>query len=137
MKLYHEFGTHYSEELISKIRTNGISVDEEISHRWADIDEVIPNRPHGIFFWGEDLKHAGYDIIVDTADIDTSKLFGFSAEYAEVANQVSSLGTKILRPGALEILANAQPIRFEDWDGKLPVEWIYTGDIPAEAVEIA
>lgn len=130
MKLYHELGAYGGRGREDDIRSHGMSVADAISHRWADIDNVVPNRPRGIFFWGEDLAHPGWDLVVDTDGLDTTLLFGFPAEYAEIANEVASIGPHILRPGALEVLASAQPIAFADWDGVLPVEWIYTGDIP-------
>lgn len=135
MKLYHSLGQHYNKMAVS-ISSDGMKLSNAEKFAWADINEIIPNRPVGIFFWGEDNERAIRlaDIVVDTDDIDTGKLFGFPAAYASAANAYVS-GAELVE-GALELLANAQPVSFRDWDGTTLMEWVYVGDIPADKLEI-
>lgn len=133
MKLYHSLGSNYN-RAIKGIEVDGLLLSNAVKFAWADVNEFVPNRPVGTFFWGEDLKKGAQDIMVDTKDINTGLLFGFPTQYAWAANQAAA-GQKLTEKGR-DLLINAEGIPFCEWDGETEVEWIYTGDISPEQMTI-
>jgi hypothetical protein len=135
MKLYHHInGTENADsDTVANVLTNGLQANHG---GWADINELLPNRPKGIFFWDDDNKGIALSdrIVVDTADLDTDHLYAFSAEAAQVADLALS-GYELL-PGAYEFMAQAQAIPFSQFNGQFAAEWIYTDDVSAKIIEV-
>ena len=67
----------------------GLVVSE--SNNWERINAQIPNRPRGIFFWGEDdPRMLSNRLEIAIADLDTDKLFAFPAALADAVAQVNA-----------------------------------------------
>jgi hypothetical protein len=130
--LYHEILVDSSrlEAIEELIKSDGFKLSNN-PNRWTDINEVIPNRPKGLFFWGPEQPRGR--IRVRVADLDTSKLWAFPAELANAANQ-AVVGYEMI-DGALDAMQEAKAVPFAKYDGSFAAEWIYTGDIAPEIIE--
>ncbi len=138
MRLYHFIGGTevVSEEIVSEVLREGLKAN---FGGWTDIDRLLPHRPKGIFFWGEDNEKAARlelsnRVVVLSEDLDTSKLWAFPAEASEVAN-LAICGYELV-PEAYEFMAEAKPLPFSEWleTQPWPAEFIYEGDISPEKI---
>lgn len=131
--LYHFVGGSGGTNLsaFEFVKENGMEVREG----WSDINELIPNRPKGIFFWGPEMKNNGNQgvrIEVDINKIDTNKLWAFPSELAQVADGMAS-GHEYVS-GMREALQMAKPIPYAKYTGRFAPEWIYTDNIDSNQI---
>jgi len=133
MKLYHYInGNEIADDAtIAQVLENGLQANRG---KWTDIDELLPSRPKGIFFWGEDnIKVRTSDLVsLDTSDLDTDKLYAFPAEAAQVAD-MAICGYELV-PAAYDFMAEARAVPFSEFKGQFAAEWIYTSDIPGSVL---
>lgn len=130
--LYHSIGMQGFESHLGMIQSNGLQIENNPSD-WADIDAILPNRPHGTFFWGENNKPATWTLRIRIEALDTSKLFAFPAALAHAAWEMTQ-GAELI-DGAVGALAQAHAVPFAEYNGEFPAEFIYTGDIPSDLIE--
>lgn len=108
----------------------------QVRQGWITINEMLPNRPLGIFFWGEEMAERGHldsRIQVAVANIDTSKLFAFPSELAQAAN-AKCCGAELIGE-AIEAMALAQPVAYSEYRGTFAAEWIYADEVPASIIK--
>ncbi len=108
----------------------------QVRQGWITINEMLPNRPLGIFFWGEEMAKRGHidsRIQVAVADIDTDKLFAFPTELAYAANQ-KCCGAELVDK-AIEVMALAKAVPYSEYRGTFAAEWIYTAEVPASIIK--
>lgn len=113
--------------------------------QWDDINEFIPLRPQGNFFWGEEMaepKHCQIKVFVN--NLDTDFLYAFPSALAQEADELVVMFRNIERksPEAREeleamrdALACCQPVPYDKYEGQFAAEWIYSQDIPFEFIE--
>ena len=118
---------------VRDVRTNGLQADYG---DWEGISELIPNRPKGNFFWGEDKVQTENEnqVRVEVSDLDTSKLWAFPSVAADAADQLAS--GHALIGGTAEALLEIEPVNYDDYAGQFHAEWIYTDDIAANLLRI-
>lgn len=123
------------------VKTTGLQANFS---EWADINAILVNRPKGLFFWGEEMAIYGYDVSVDVAALDRSKLFAFPSAVAIAANEIAMLLANRERRTAEEItklktqsaiLAECQAIQIDEFQGQFAAEYIYCGDISADLLQ--
>lgn len=145
------------EEMLAKIYKNGdgysrpstlfhtINGENKISElgllvsfsSWSDIDEILPLRPKGNFFWGEEMSRNA-TLSVSVSDLDTARLWAFPAIAASTADEVASgffnddPESKAL---LIEVFSQVHPVSWADYDGSFAAEWIYTADVPANLIK--
>lgn len=104
---------------------------------WSAIDKILPLRPKGSFFWGEEMSRNA-TLSVNVADLDTTRLWAFPAIAASTADQVAA-GFYNDDPESkallVEVFAQVHPVSWADYDGSFAAEWIYTADIPANLIK--
>lgn len=128
--LYHHIGGGYvAADAVEAVAAGGLKA----LGRWSDINEFLPLRPQGVFFWGpENAGYPGFErVAVQVADLDVSKLWAFPAEWATIANDMAICGRDIYGEAMIEAMAMAMAIPFAEYDGSFAAEYIYQGDIPA------
>jgi hypothetical protein len=131
--------THYvggekvpPESTVQNVRRGGL----QSSHGgWRDVSRFVPNRPEGIFFWGEEMsERPGFNRVqVNVSDLDIDYLYAFPAELSGAANHAAT-GKRMI-PGAIEAMEAAEAIPFSEYDGQFAAEFIYTKDIPADVLK--
>lgn len=105
-------------------------------NRWKGINERIPNRPEGIFFWGEEMADRGFKparVQVNVSELDTDKLWAFPVDFAYAADQIEAGQQGV--EGLQDALAAAQPVPYADYDGSFAAEWIYELPVPSEKLQ--
>ena len=123
--------TGSSAAAIDAVRQGGLQVRQG----WITINEMLPNRPLGVFFWGEEMAERGHldsRIQVNVSDLDTNKLFAFPSELAGAAN-AKCCGSELVEE-ALKAMAMAQPVPFSEYRGTFAAEWIYTDEVSANII---
>ncbi len=126
---HHIGGGHVAADAVEAVAAEGL----KSLNRWSDINEFLPLRPQGVFFWGpENAGLPGFDrVTVQVADLDTSKLWAFPAEWANIANDVVICGRGLYGEAMIEAMAKAEAVPFAEYDGSFAAEYVYEGDIPA------
>lgn len=117
---------------VEAVRETGL----QVRPGWITINEMLPNRPLGVFFWGEEMAERGHmdsRIQVAVADIDTDHLFAFPTELAHAANQ-KCCGAELVQE-AIEVMALAKPVPYIEYRGTFAAEWIYTDEVPASIIK--
>lgn len=110
--------------------------------QWDDINEFIPLRPQGNFFWGEEMATPKRcQMKVSLANLDLNALYAFPSALAQEADELviafryiekKSLEVKEELEAIRDALASCQPVSYHEYKGQFAAEWIYTQDIPAE-----
>lgn len=105
------------------------------SNNWP-LDDLLINRPHGIFFFGEEMdKPLSHKITVDVSDIDTDKLYAYPSILADAAVLIKAgRADEELAKIVKEIMAETEATPYDEYDGSFAAEWIYTEDISAEII---
>lgn len=132
--LFHFVGGNYGNDTdsVENVRSSGL---QSAFGGWTDVSELLPNRPQGVFFWGEEMANHGslsVRVQIEVADLDTSKLFAFPSELAVAADRMIC-GYELVE-GVAEAMKLAQPVAYADYDGTFAAEWIYTEDIEASKI---
>ena len=122
-------------EALDKIKAEGLKANYG---GWA-LEGIIPNRPCGIFFFGEEMDHPlAHKVTARVADLDTDKLFAFPAALADAAAMIAEghIDESVAEYDALtEIMSATKAVNYADYDGSFAAEWIYTGNIEPEALK--
>ncbi|MFZ1769140.1 MAG: hypothetical protein WAU00_08085 [Caldilinea sp.] len=117
---------------VEAVRSGGLQVRQG----WTSINEMLPNRPLGVFFWGEEMAEHGHldsRIQVSVTDLDTDKLFAFPSELAQAAD-AKCCGRELIAE-AIEVMALAQPVPYSEYLGTFAAEWIYTEEVPSTIIK--
>lgn len=134
--IYHYIGgTYFDDDKIDIIKEHGFE-SKNNPNRWAELNEFIPNRPIGVFFWGpemEDIKADIWHLRVPVSKLDTDKLFAFPSALAMAAD-AAAMGKELVN-GAVEAMKLAHAVPYAEYGGEFAAEWIYTGDISPEDIE--
>jgi hypothetical protein len=108
--------------------------------QWEDINEILPLRPKGNFFWGPEMSQ-GCRISVKVSELDPAKLFVFPSVLAQKADELVVVfqyrdrrsQEELEEMEALKrVLQKCQAVPFSEYHGQFAPEYIYTEDIPAE-----
>ncbi len=113
---------------VEAVKATGLQVRQG----WSTINEMLPNRPMGVFFWGEEMAERGHldsRIQVSVSDLDANQLYAFPSELAYAANQ-KCCGAELVE-AAIEVMALAMPVPYSNYRGTFAAEWIYTSEVPA------
>jgi len=138
MRLYHHINGSWAanESTVKNILKDGLQANRG---QWVRINELLPQRPQGIFFWGRDNIERDIEfgitadlVSVDSDDLDTSKLWAFPADAAYAAN-LATEGQELI-PEAYDFMAQAKPVPFSEFQNQFAAEWIYTENIPGSII---
>jgi len=133
--LYHEVmgGAAVTESDIMRVVENGLQADYS---NWEAIDELVPKRPQGNFFWGEEFKRKESPFIVSVkiGDLDTSKLFAFPRQAAFIAYEIINGYESNYEIGCREALKQIEAIPYDEYRCEFSAEWIYTENIPPSII---
>ncbi len=112
--------------------------------QWSDINEILPLRPQGNFFWGEEMS-GHCQMNVQVKDLDISKLFAFPSALAIEADELvvtfmhKDRHSQAAIEEAIEMkkaLQECEAIPYSQYTGQFAAEWIYIEDIPAELLQM-
>lgn len=123
---------------------NTIEGDMRANHsQWNDINGILPLRPQGNFFWGEEMS-GHCQLQVRVADLDSSKLFAFPSALAIEADELvvtfmykDRRSKEAIKEAEMikEVLQKCEAIPYSEYKGQFAAEWIYTEDIPSELLQ--
>lgn len=116
---------------------NGTGLIVNKSNNWERINSQIPNRPRGIFFWGEDdPRMLSNRIEVAISDLDTNKLFAFPASLADAVAQANAgIYQGKIAKAILALAAEFEAVPYAEFNGEFAPEWIYTDDISTDLIK--
>jgi hypothetical protein len=122
-------------DAVESIKATGL----QANHGGWELDHLMPHRPAGIFLFGAEMDSPlSHKITVQVADLDTNKLYAYPSALADAMAMIAEgrIDEKSPEYAALiEIAAETEPVRYDEYSGEFAAEWIYTDDIDAEIIE--
>ena len=125
-------------EALEEIK-GGAGLLVEKGNNWERINDQIPNRPRGIFFWGEDdPRMLSNRLEIAIADLDTDKLYAFPAALADAVAQVNAgIYKGEIAEAILAVAAEFEAVPYAEFAGEFAAEWIYTEDVAVDFIKFS